>query len=183
MCAIKKTLKPALKRMHMEHLREEYWVSERGACEVIGIWSPFHWYSSQRKDDRALRFRIREIAETRVRYGYFRIHALLRREGWRVNHKRVYRIYHEEGLNLLRKHPRRYVTGSRRLARPEVKCPNTCWSMDFVSDSFFDGHCTDIKINNSLFHFRVDLFIVLRPKYLQLILCQIPFLFYISKWK
>ena len=83
--------------------------------------------------------RIREIAETRVRYGYLRIHILLRREGWRVNHKRVYRIYREEGLNLRRKRPRRHVTGSRRMDRPKVECPNACWSMDFVSDSLFDG--------------------------------------------
>jgi len=83
--------------------------------------------------------RIREIAETRVRYGYLRIHILLRREGWRVNHKRVYRIYREEGLNLRRKRPRRHVTGSRRMDRPTAECPNACWSMDFVSDSLFDG--------------------------------------------
>lgn len=84
--------------------------------------------------------RIREIAETRVRYGYLRIYILLRREGWRVNHKRVYRIYREEGLNLRRKRPRRLVTGSRRMDRPEVECPNACWSMDFVCDSLFNGH-------------------------------------------
>ena len=83
--------------------------------------------------------RIREIAETRVRYGYLRIHILLRREGWRVNHKRVYRIYREEGLNLRRKRPRRHVSGSRRMDRPKVECPNACWSMDFVADSLFDG--------------------------------------------
>ena len=55
------------------------------------------------RDDRALRQRILEIAEARVRYGYQRIHVLLRREGWHVNHKKVYRIYCEEGLNLRRK--------------------------------------------------------------------------------
>ena len=121
-------------------MREAYWVSERRACEVIRIWRSSHRYSSQRRDDRALRLRIREIAETRVRYGYLRIHILLRREGWRVNHKRVYRIYREEGLNLRRKRPRRHVTGSRRMDRPKVECPNACWSMDFVADSLFNGH-------------------------------------------
>ncbi len=121
-------------------MREAYWVSERRACEVIRIWRSSHRYSSQRRDDRALRLRIREIAETRVRYGYLRIHVLLRREGWRVNHKRVYRIYREEGLNLRRKRPRRHVTGSRRMDRPKVECPNACWSMDFVADSLFNGH-------------------------------------------
>jgi len=94
---------------------------------------------SEERRPRALRMRIREIAETRVRYGYLRIHILLRREGWCVNHKRVYRIYREEGLNLCRKRPRRDITGSRRMDRPKVECPNTCWSMDFVADSLFNG--------------------------------------------
>ena len=83
--------------------------------------------------------RIREIAETRVRYGYRRIHVLLRREGWLINHKRTYRIYCQEGLHLRRKRPRRHISGSRRMMRPEVGRPNACWSMDFVADSLFNG--------------------------------------------
>ena len=118
---------------------DAYRVSERRACGVIKISRSSHRYVSQWKDDRALRLRIREIAATRVRYGYLRIHILLRREGWRVNHKRVYRIYREEGLNLRRKRPRRHVSGSRRMDRPQVDCPNACWSMDFVCDSLFNG--------------------------------------------
>jgi putative transposase len=115
-------------------------VSERRACEVVRIWRSSHRYRSHRRDDRALRIRIREIAETRVRYGYRRVHVLLRREGWRVNHKRTYRIYCQEGLNLRRKRPRRHVTGSRRMERPEVERPHACWSMDFVVDSLFNGY-------------------------------------------
>ena len=115
-------------------------MSERRACRVIGICRSSHRYRSQRRDDRALRMRILEIAETRVRYGYRRVHVVLRREGWRVNHKRTYRIYCEEGLNLRRKRPRRHVTGSRRMARPVAECLNAYWSMDFVIDSLFDGH-------------------------------------------
>ena len=116
-----------------------YRVSERRACEVIGIWRFSYRYVSQRGDDLALRMRIREIAATRVRYGYLRIHILLRREGWRVNHKRVYRIYREEGLNLRRRRPRRHVSGSRRMDRPPVEHPNVCWRTDFVCDSLFNG--------------------------------------------
>jgi len=115
-------------------------VSERRACEVVGIWRSSHRYRSHRKDDRALRMRIREIAETRVRYGYRRVQVLLRREGWRVNHKRTYRIYCQEGLNLRRKRLRRHVTGSRRMTRPAVERPNVCWSMGFVADSLFNSH-------------------------------------------
>jgi len=115
-------------------------VSERRACRDVGIWRSAHRYRSYRKDDRAMRLRIREIAETRVRYGYRRVQVLLRREGWRVNPKRTYRIYCQEGLNLRRKRPRRHVTANRRMARPVVERLNACWSMDFVVDSLFNGH-------------------------------------------
>jgi putative transposase len=86
-----------------------------------------------------LRERIKDIAATRVRYGYRRIHVLLRREGWQVNHKRVRRLYREEGLNLRAKRPRRHVTAARRLERAEITAPNQVWSMDFVSDALFNG--------------------------------------------
>ena len=71
---------------------------------------PVYRYLDQPRDDRAVRQRLKEIAETRVRYGFARIHILLRREGWRDNHKRTYRIYKEEGLNLRSKRPRRNKT-------------------------------------------------------------------------
>lgn len=64
-----------------------------------------HRYEATRDDQAALRMRIREITEARVRYGYSRIYILLRRERWRVNHKRAYRLYQKEGLSLRRKHP------------------------------------------------------------------------------
>ena len=82
--------------------------------------------------------RIKEIATTRVRYGYKRIHILLRREGWAVNHKRIYRIYREEGLNLRHKSRRKRISGTR-IPRDDVTQINECWAMDFVSDSLFNG--------------------------------------------
>ena len=121
-------------------LQAAYRVSERRACAVIGLGRSSHRYRSVRGDDAALRGRIREIAESRVRYGYLRIHTLLRREGWHVNHKRVYRIYGEEGLHLRRRRPRRHVSAARRVERPAASSTNECWSMDFVSDELFDGH-------------------------------------------
>jgi len=105
---------------------------------VVRIGRSTYYYRSVR-DDRALRRHIREVAETRVRYGYKRIHVLLRREGWRVNHKKVYRIYCEEGLNLRRKRPRRRVSAASREERPIVSNIDQTWSMDFVSDSLFNG--------------------------------------------
>ncbi len=83
--------------------------------------------------------RIRDRAKTRVRYGYFRISVLLRREGWMVNHKRVYRLYREDGLSLRLKRPRRHVSAANRERQPAATAPNELWSMDFVSDALFDG--------------------------------------------
>ena len=83
--------------------------------------------------------RIREIALTRVRYGYWRIYTLLRREGWGVNHKRIYRLYKLEGLNLRSKRPRKNRVGAHRLDRVEFVRPHQSWSMDFVADQLFDG--------------------------------------------
>ncbi len=110
----------------------------RRACRVIALGRSTYYYLSV-GDDRALRQRILEIAEARVRYGYQRIHVLLRREGWHVNHKKVYRIYCEEGLNLRRKRTRRRVSAACRETRPEVYNIDQVWSMDFVADSLFNG--------------------------------------------
>ena len=79
------------------------------------------------------------MAAARVRYGYFRIYILLRREGWRVNHKRVYRIYRQEGLSMRIKRPRRHISAAYREGRVKPGRANDSWSMDFVSDSLFDG--------------------------------------------
>ena len=68
-----------------------------------------------------------------------RIQVLLRREGWVINHKKTYRIYCEEGLNLRRKRPRRRVAPMHRESRPAVEAPNEAWSMDFVADELFNG--------------------------------------------
>ena len=84
--------------------------------------------------------RIRELAEVRVSYGYRRIHVLLLREGWKVNHKRVYRLYKQEGLTMRSKKPRRrHVSGRNRIERPVATARNETWSMDFMSDELFNG--------------------------------------------
>ena len=74
----------------------------------------------------------------RVRYGYKRIHVLLRREGWKVNHKAVYRIYREEGLNLRYKGRRKQISRAR-IPKVDVAGVNQCWAMDFMSDALFNG--------------------------------------------
>jgi putative transposase len=80
--------------------------------------------------------RIKEIAETRVRYGYRRIHVLLRREGWLVIVKRVCRLYREQLRN---KSPKRRVKAQLRQDRSPASAPNQIWAMDFVHDQLFDG--------------------------------------------
>ena len=75
-----------------------------------------------------------------MRYVYFRIYILLRREGWRVNHKRVHRLYRVEGLSLRLKRPRPDVSAAQRKRQPTALWPNERWSIDFVSDALFDGH-------------------------------------------
>jgi len=75
----------------------------------------------------------------RARYDFWRIFTLLRREGWRDNHKRVHRLYRMEGLNLRTKRNRRSRAGAHRIERPEISTVKKCWSMDFVTDQLCDG--------------------------------------------
>ena len=98
------------------------------------------WYfKSQARDQRALRMRIRDIAMNRPRFGYLRIHVMLRREGWEVNKKRVYRLYRLEGLQLRLKTKRRKRISLQRGVVPAATYANEHWSMDFVHDQLLDG--------------------------------------------
>ena len=120
-------------------LRNDYRISERKACGVVMVARSTIHYTARKREDRPVRKRIKEIAETKVRYGFWRIHVLLRREGWKDNHKRTYRIYREEGLNLRSKRPRRNKAAAHRLERPGLNGIYQCCSMDFVCDQLFDG--------------------------------------------
>lgn len=122
----------------MTYLLDAFRIGLRRGCRLMMQSRTVYLYRSCR-DDRALTHRIREIAETRIRYGCPRIHILLRREGWLVNHKKTHRIYCQEGLNLRAKRPLRHVTARHRHARPEVTALDQCWSMDFVADNLFNG--------------------------------------------
>ena len=97
------------------------------------------WYYQARKSDQAaLRMRLRELAGVRVRYGYRRLHILLRREGWKVNCKRVYRLYRLEGLGVRTKTRRKHAVKVRVPLAGAQKI-NQRWSMDFVADRLVDG--------------------------------------------
>ena len=123
----------------MPQVQATHGVSERRSCVALGVERSTIGYRSTKTDQAPLRLRIRDLAKTRVRYGYFRIYILLRREGWMVNHKRFYRLYREEGLSLRLKRPRRHVSAANRERQPAATTPNALWSMDFVSDALFDG--------------------------------------------
>ena len=95
-------------------------------------------YTSRKPLQEALRGRLRELAATHVRYGYRRLTVLLRREGWHVNAKRVYRLYDEENLKV-RSVERKKISRRQRVAQGRASGPNQCWSADFVSDKLADG--------------------------------------------
>ncbi len=115
-----------------------YQTSERRALRVFQWPRSTHRSISVADPQVPLRLRLRELATSRVAYGYRRLHVLLRREGWAINHKRVYRLYRAEGLVMRKKTPRRRVACVKREIRPAALSRNECWSMDFVSDQLFD---------------------------------------------
>lgn len=84
----------------VQTLKDQYKVSTQKACQAVMLSRSLWYRQSTKRSDKAIRSRIVEIANTRIRYGVNRIHVLLRREGWKDNKKRVHRIYKEEGLNL-----------------------------------------------------------------------------------
>ena len=137
--------------MIVHYLMAAYQASQRRACSLTGLNRSTFRYRSQARDQTALRLRIKELATSRVRYGYQRIHTLLRREGWKVNHKRVHRLYCLEGLQL-RLMRRRKKLRAVRVVRTAAETPNERWSMDFIHDQLADGRrfrCLTIVANFS----------------------------------
>lgn len=130
---------PSRRRPVVGYLHGAYRVSERRACRVARLpVSTFRYVSSQ-EPRTALRLRIREIAQVRVRYGYRKIRVLLNREGWKVGKKLVYRLYREEGLTLRHKPRRKRRAAMHRRERFRPTAPNQVWGLDFVADQLADG--------------------------------------------
>lgn len=132
-------MRPARKRELVRYLMDSFRVSERRSCMVLVFARTSHRYKHKRDGQAALRMRIKDIASARVRFGYRRIYLLLRREGWRVNHKRIHRLYCLEGLNLRACGKKRRMRSILRPDRPLATRLNESWSMDFVSDALFNG--------------------------------------------
>jgi len=125
-------------REAVAHLQACHGMSERRACRVIDADRKSVRYRSTRDDDGSLREKLRELANQRRRFGYRRLHILLRREGVMINRKKTQRLYREEGLAVRRRRSRRRAVGTRAPA-PVLALPNQRWSLDFVHDQMASG--------------------------------------------
>jgi putative transposase len=129
---------PAARRNIVIHLKEVFQFSERQACVIVGLCRSSCRYQAKPNNDAEIRSRLRELAEQRRKFGSPRLHILLRREGRVINHKRTERLYKEEGLSLRLKKRKKRISHLRVVMdRPERI--NQHWSMDFVSDSLYNG--------------------------------------------
>ena len=127
-----------MKRRAVRHAIEAHGLSERRACRLAELDRSTFQYQKQPGNDKGLRKRLRELANERRRFGYRRLSILLEREGLRANHKKVFRIYREEGLAVRRRRGRKRAVGTRQpILLPDR--PNQRWSLDFVSDVLSDG--------------------------------------------
>lgn len=129
---------PATKRAVVSYAIKEYNLSERRVCRTMRISRSTIRYSIQKSDDQSLRERLKDLASKRRRFGSPRLITMLRREGFKDNHKKIERIYREEGLQVRKRKTRRQVAAPR-IVMPKPERPNVRWSMDFVSDSLADG--------------------------------------------
>ncbi len=129
---------PAQRRELAQFLEEEFQLSERWACDLAGLSRAVRRYRSRRGPDPEVRSELRRLAAERPRFGYRRLGLLLRRGALAVNHKRVWRIYREEGL-IVRRRRRKRLAAAPRETRPELTGANKRWSMDFMSDALRDG--------------------------------------------
>ena len=120
-------------------MRATWKVSVRRACGVLRFDPTTYRYRSRRPGQAGLESRIKEICQTRVRYGYRRVHFMLRREGWVINEKRTRRVYNEMGMQLRSKTPKRRVKAALRADRTPPSRSNEVWAMDFVHDQLATG--------------------------------------------
>lgn len=131
-------MKPRARRELAEWTQQVYELSQRHAARLIPVPRMTLRYEHHRERHEALRLRLRELAGSRVRYGYRRLTILLQREGWEVNAKKVYRLYAEEGLKV-RTRSRKERAQRQRLPLAQATGRNEKWSMDFVAQRLADG--------------------------------------------
>lgn len=151
------------------HAIMEHGISERKACQLVGVNRSTVRYKVQKHDDSELNEKIRKIAYERKRFGYRRIHMLLKREGLKINHKKVYRLYRNMGLKVMKRGGRKRALGIRAITSKPSRI-NQRWSIDFVSDALATGRrirmmtvvdehtriCLGIVVDTSLSGIRVS---------------------------
>lgn len=130
-------VKPAARREQATHLVSNYEVSERRSCQLIGLARSSKRYVSRRASDETLREALKKVAAERPRYGYKRLCRRLQKTGWKVNHKKIHRIYREEGLQVRKRRRNKLVRRRQEVVTP-IR-PNQRWSMDFTADQLADG--------------------------------------------
>jgi putative transposase len=150
------------------HLITEYQVSERRACRLISLSRATHRYCQRPDRNNQIRTRLLALAEQKPRYGSPRLHVMLVRDGFKINHKRTERLYQLEGLSLRRKRRKRYKAELRvPLQAATKRCQH--WSMDFISDQLanarklrcltiidnFSKECPAIEVDHSLTGHRI----------------------------
>lgn len=131
--------RPALRKQALAYVMGHYCISQRRACKLVQMSRSTLYYLPVRDPRPELRRRMKELAQTRIRYGYRRLHVLLKREGWQLGRKQCYRIYREEELQLRSKLPKRRKMVVQRRQRFAATRPGEVWSMDFVADQFGNG--------------------------------------------
>jgi putative transposase len=113
-------------------------MSVRQACDLFQLSRRVYYYQAQANNDGELKEALLRLAKQYPRYGYWKLYHVLRQQGWAVNHKRVYRLYHLLRLKMRQKTKKRLPS---RIKQPLniAKQPNQCWSIDFMSDSLQSG--------------------------------------------
>lgn len=142
---------------------QSFGLSIRRASKLIGISRTSFKYKPKETDDDAIRTRLKELAQKRRRFGCRRLHVMLRREGFMINHKKTERLYREEKLTLRIRRRKKYAS-LLRTEIPRPKHPNHIWSMDFMKDALSNGRkikafpvvdeyskkCFHIEVNTSI---------------------------------
>ena len=132
-------MKPAQRRAAVSYVQEQFGLSQRRACQVVGsARSTIRYQRQGQGDNDAVRGRLCELATQRPRFGYRRLHVLLRREGIVVNHKRIARLYREEGLAVRRRRRKSLARVRRGRPTPPHRA-NEQWAMDFLQDALASG--------------------------------------------
>jgi putative transposase len=133
----KRVVTSASKKQVVVRMKKTFNLSERQACQLVGVSRTGFRYAPKTGDDEHLRNRLRKLAAKHASYGYLFLHRLLRQEGLVTNKKRTYRIYTEEGLQVRTKKRKGLIRNRTPMIVPIVQ--NVRWSMDFVSDQLSNG--------------------------------------------